>query len=83
MVELSEFLELPFGGGDSGFFVTVESEGRKRCILVDELGTLQRIVVNPLDDLIGRPKGIAGSTVLGDGRVTLILDPTQLAGEIS
>lgn len=83
VVDLKKFLDLPSDGCDSGFFVTVESEGRRSSILVDELGTLQRIVVNPLDDLLGRPKGIAGATVLGDGRVTLILDPAQLAGEVS
>lgn len=79
VLDLREFLGLPFGGRGSSFFVTIESEGRSRDVLVDELGQLQRIVVNPLDELLGRPKGIAGSTVLGDGRVTLILDPTQLA----
>lgn len=79
VVDLKHFLDLPFGGDESGFFVTVEAEGRKSSVLVDELGGLQRIVVNPLDDIVGRPKGIAGSTVLGDGRVILILDPTQLA----
>ena len=77
-LDLRDFLDLPFGGHDSGFFVTIESEGRSSNVLVDQLGQLQRIVVNPLDDLFGRPKGIAGSTVLGDGRVTLILDPNQL-----
>lgn len=78
VVDLKSFLNLPPGGHQPEFFVTVESEGRKRCVLVDELNRLQSIVVNPLDELFGKPKGIAGSTVLGDGRVTLILDPTQL-----
>lgn len=77
-LDLREFLDLPFGGRASGFFITIESEGRSNSLLVDELSHIQRIVVNPLDQLFGRPKGIAGSTVLGDGRVTLILDPTQL-----
>lgn len=79
VLDLGEFLGLPFGGHDPGFFVTIESEGRSNSMLVDELGQLQSIVVNPLDELFGRPRGIAGSTVLGDGRVTLILDPTQLS----
>ena len=79
VLDLKEFLDLPFGDTRSRFFVTIESEGRRRRVLVDELGKLQRIVVNPMDPLFGNPKGIAGSTVLGDGRVTLILDPTQLA----
>lgn len=78
-LDLKDFLDLPLGGRRSEFFVTVEAEGRTSTIAVDELGSIQRIVVNPLDELFGRPKGIAGSTVLGDGRVVLILDPPQLA----
>ena len=78
VLNLKDFLGLPSRDRESGFFVRVESEGRSSSVLVDELGKLQRIVVNPLDELFGTPKGIAGSTVLGDGRVTLILDPTQL-----
>lgn len=80
IVDLKDFLDLPLGGR-AEFFVTVESEGRSSSILVDDLGKLQRIVVNPLDEVFGQPKAIAGSTVLGDGRVTLILDPTQLTRE--
>lgn len=79
VLDLKDFLALPLGGDGAAFFVTIESEGRKSHVLVDELGKLQRIVVNPLDEVFGRPKGIGGSTVMGDGRVTLILDPTQLA----
>ncbi len=80
-VELHRFLDLPLGG-DADFYFTVETEGRSSAIRVDRLGTIQRIVVNPLDQLFGRPKGVAGSTVLGDGRVVLILDPPQLAAAV-
>lgn len=77
-LNLKEFLDLPFQNSRPDFFVTVEVEGRRKAVLVDELGSLQRIVVNPLDALMGSPKGIVGSTVLGDGQVVLILDPPQL-----
>ena len=39
---------------------------------------IREVVVKPLDELAGRPPGIAGSTVLGDGRAVLILDPAGL-----
>jgi len=78
-LDLKQFLDLPFQNTPADFYVTVEVEGRHRSVLVDELGSLQRIVVNPLDRMLGRPKGILGTTVLGDGEVVLILDPPQLA----
>lgn len=78
-IDLAEYLDLPIGSDGADFFVTVESEGRLSNIRVHELGTIERIVVNPLDQIFKSPKGIAGSTVLGDGRVVLILDPPQLA----
>ncbi|MFQ5525776.1 MAG: chemotaxis protein CheA [Thermoanaerobaculia bacterium] len=78
-IDLKQFLDLPLGGNQAEFYVTVEAEGRTSNLRVDDLGKIERIVVNPLDDLVGHPKGIVGSTVLGDGRVVLILDPPQLA----
>ncbi len=87
-LHLGSYLGLVRGGGRSDrrsggrsapeYFVTVEADGRRRRVLVDALGELQEIVVRPLDGVLGRPKGIAGSTVLGNGRVVLILDPPQL-----
>ncbi len=35
-------------------------------------------VIKRLDEVVGSPPGIAGSTVLGDGRIVMILDPTAL-----
>ncbi len=53
--------------------VVVESEGRQRAIMVDELLGKQEVVIKNLGGLtdIG---GVAGGTILGDGRVGLILD---------
>jgi two-component system chemotaxis sensor kinase CheA len=52
--------------------------GRQKALLVDRpLETLQ-IVVKPLDASFGKPLGIAGATLLGDGRVVMILDAVGL-----
>ena len=45
---------------------------------VDELTELQEIVVKSLGKYIGDVKGIAGASVLGDGRIVLILDVMTL-----
>lgn len=62
-----------------GHIVVLEVAERLRGLVVDELLGLREIVVKSLDaEVVGRPLGILGSTVLGDGRAVLILDPPGL-----
>ncbi|MCK9295341.1 MAG: chemotaxis protein CheA [Desulfobulbaceae bacterium] len=63
-----------------GIAVVVENEGRQRALLVDELLGKQEVVIKSLGGYMKDIKGVAGGTILGDGRVGLILD---LAGLIS
>lgn len=65
-----------------GFVVVIEALGRYRALVVDELTGIRDIVVKGLDPLLGSPRGISGSNIMGDGRVVLILDPPALT-EIS
>jgi two-component system chemotaxis sensor kinase CheA len=54
--------------------VVVRSAGKRVGIMVDELlGELQA-VIKPLSKLFSELKGIGGSTILGTGKVALILD---------
>lgn len=52
--------------------------GRQKALLVDRPLETLRIVVKPLDEALGRPLGISGATLLGDGRVVMILDAVGL-----
>lgn len=52
--------------------------GRQKALLVDRPLETLRIVVKPLDKSLGEPLGIAGATLLGDGRVVMILDAVGL-----
>jgi len=54
--------------------VIVESRIKRIGLVVDEIIGEQDIVVKPLGAYIKKIKGIAGATILGDGRVALILD---------
>ena len=54
--------------------VVVESETRSFCIVVDELIDTQEVVIKNLGETFRHVGGIAGGTILGDGRVGLILD---------
>ncbi len=57
-----------------GLLVIVEHEGRLAAILVDELLGQQQVVIKNLEANYRKVEGVAGATILGDGRVALILD---------
>ena len=62
-----------------GIVVIVESEGAHRIgLVVDDLLGQQQVVVKSLEANYGPVDGIGGATVLGDGRVALILDVSRL-----
>lgn len=54
--------------------VIVEGRARSIGLVVDHIVGEQDIVVKPLGALVKKIKGVAGATILGDGRVALILD---------
>ncbi len=63
---------------DDGFVVVIEVHGRFRGLAIDSIVGIRDIVVKGLDSIVGQPVGISGSTILGDGRVVMILDPSAL-----
>ncbi|ABP66432.1 putative CheA signal transduction histidine kinase [Caldicellulosiruptor saccharolyticus DSM 8903] len=64
------------------FGIIVRYNNSKVGIIVDKLIGEYDVVVKPLDQFVGNIKGIVGSTILGDGRVVLLLEPEQLIGRI-
>jgi two-component system chemotaxis sensor kinase CheA len=65
--------------GDSEIMVVVESEGRRAALVVDALLGQQQVVVKNLEANYRKVHGVSGATILGDGRVALILDIGGLA----
>lgn len=61
-----------------GYIVLMEAEGKRRGLVIDAIAGIRDVVVKPLDEVTGQAQGLAGCTILGDGRVVLILDPTGL-----
>ncbi|QOY63315.1 chemotaxis protein CheW [Lysobacter sp. H21R4] len=59
--------------------VVVESGGRRLALEVDELLGQQQVVVKNLETNYRRIPGISGATILGDGRVALIIDAGGIA----
>ena len=59
---------------EDGLLVVVESGGKRIGILVDDLQEQQQVVIKSLEANYRQTEGISGATILGDGRVALILD---------
>jgi len=78
LLDLGHYLGTASGIRSAGFAVVVRVAGKLRGLLVDSVKGIQEVVVNTLDPLVGQPRGIAGSTILGDGRPALILDARDL-----
>ncbi|MEL6109799.1 MAG: chemotaxis protein CheA [Planctomycetota bacterium] len=57
-----------------GLLVIVEDHDSKIALLVDDLVGQQQAVIKNLESNFRKVNGIAGATILGDGRVALILD---------
>jgi two-component system chemotaxis sensor kinase CheA len=62
-------------------YVVVVGSGEKRGgLVVDRLVGQQEIVIKAHDDYLGKLPGIAGGTVLGNGRISHIIDIASLIG---
>lgn len=62
--------------------VIVESDGEKLGIMIDDLIGQQQIVIKSIDTFISSSRSISGATILGDGKVALIIDIHGLVQEI-
>ncbi|WP_395699114.1 chemotaxis protein CheA [Aquabacterium sp.] len=58
----------------SNIMVVVEAEGQRVALLVDELLGQQQVVVKNLEANYRKVPDVSGATIMGDGRVALILD---------
>ena len=59
--------------------IVLQAEERTFGLVVDSVNDTAEIVVKPLSKLLKGLKGHAGATIMGDGRVALILDVMGLA----
>ncbi len=63
---------------EEAIVVIVDAEGEHVALLVDELLNQHQVVIKSLEANYRRVHGTAGATILGDGRVALILDVADL-----
>ena len=81
VVALEEIFEVPPSPEPTGapkILVVVEAEGRRLAAIVDELLGQHQVVVKNLESNYRRVPNISGATILGDGRVALIIDVGSL-----
>jgi len=84
LISLQEKFGLPAPETESNeVFVVVVGFGDKALgLIVDELRGQQEVVIKSLGDFLNNLPGIAGATILGDGKVTLILDIGSLLQDV-
>ncbi|MET1255049.1 chemotaxis protein CheA [Aliikangiella maris] len=66
-------------GTSEGLLAIVEGENKKIALLIDELLGQQQVVIKSLESHYKTIIGVSGATILGDGRVSLILDIVGMA----
>jgi two-component system chemotaxis sensor kinase CheA len=76
VIDLESVFEVPRtqGHDGNGIMVIVEAEGGRVAVLVDELLGQQQVVVKNLESNYRKVSNVSGATIMGDGRVALILD---------
>ncbi len=78
VIRLGEILGIPDEEKDRGIGIITYHEGKKFAIIVQRVIGQQQIVVKNFGGALPRIKGIGGCTILGDGRVALVLDMAGL-----
>jgi two-component system chemotaxis sensor kinase CheA len=81
VVRLDRFFRLPGSSSETERYLVIVGFGEKRGgLVVDRLLGQQEIVIKALDEYLGNPPGISGGTVMGDGRISMILDVASFLG---
>ncbi len=80
VIDLEEVFNVPKSDAPSAtrIMVVVEADTGQIALLVDELLGQQQVVVKNLEANYRRVPDVSGATIMGDGRVALILDVSSL-----
>ncbi len=64
---------------DEAFVVVIRTGSAQYGLCVDKLKGELEVVIKPLGSILGDVNGVSGASVLGDGRVALIVDPAKIS----
>jgi two-component system chemotaxis sensor kinase CheA len=79
LVRLDRSLDLPVGGDEGAYVIVLQADGRRFGMVVDRVLNTEEVVVKALTARFKDIGLYAGATILGDGKVALILDVPSLA----
>lgn len=63
---------------ESIVILTTQEDGSRAALIVDQIMEQRQVVIKGLNRNFGPVPGVAAATILGDGQVALILDPSDL-----
>jgi two-component system, chemotaxis family, sensor kinase CheA len=82
IVLLAELMKLPNERSKdesaSRLFLVIEAGGRMAAVEIDAIRDRLDVVLKPMQGLLAGARGYAGTTLLGDGRVLLVLDVKEI-----
>jgi two-component system chemotaxis sensor kinase CheA len=80
VVELEQIFQVPRfeHGASTSIMVVIEADGQRVSLMVDELLGQQQVVIKNLESNYRKVPNVSGATILGDGKVALILDTSSL-----
>ena len=81
LVSLTQLMQVDDGiiEPTQGIVVLLESSKKRYGVLVDSLVGQQQVVIKSLEQHYKKVAGIAGATIMGDGKVAMILDADSVA----
>jgi two-component system chemotaxis sensor kinase CheA len=82
VLRLDELFGLPAPTEARRKAIIVRRNGEPYAFAVDRMLGQQEVVVRPIEDALVRVHGVSGTTDLGDGRPTLVLDLAALSGRL-
>lgn len=80
IVTLHEIFRVPAAvtALDEGIMIILEADGTKAALFVDAMVGQHQVVIKSLESNYRKVAGVSGATIMGDGRVALILDVSML-----
>jgi two-component system chemotaxis sensor kinase CheA len=83
VLRLADIFETPGRENFQDNFLVVVSTSDKNVVLsVSDLIGNSEVVIKPLGYIVNKVKGFFGATILGDGRVALIVDTVSLMSAV-
>jgi two-component system chemotaxis sensor kinase CheA len=80
LIALYKLFNVPprFTNPEEGILVLMEADGKKVALFVDELVGQHQVVIKSLETNYRKVPGVSGATIMGDGRVAMIIDVGSL-----